>query len=374
MRFTRLIIGALIIIVAVFILVGEQLAGASADAVINARVATVRAQIAGDVSLQPRLLGSTVSQGEALGSIRDSLVDAVRLEDLQRERATAAAELARSQAEIQAIEASLRDLSARQDDYQAERVAQLEAELEIARLEAELAGPAVADDADAPQTVSSIQGAIAQQRIRIAEIALEAARAGRFLGDGFNDAPFSEQQIVLRELRLAELNAAAIQQASILEALDARVDSERLRVNRLDSRQITSPVNGRLWEFLSEDGEIVQRGQDLLRIVNCDATLVTLSVTESIFNRLSIGDAARFRMREDGRIFDGTIIRLAGAGAATIYRNLAITPSQRHLERFDVTLLVPALRQDPELACAIGRTGRVFFEARPLDFLRRIWN
>lgn len=374
MRFTRLIIGALIIIVAVFILVGEQLAGASADAVINARVATVRAQIAGDVSLQPRLLGSTVSQGEALGSIRDSLVDAVRLEDLQRERATASAELARSQAEIQALEASLRDLSARQDDYQAERVAQLEAELEIARLEAELAGPAVADDADAPQTVSSIQGAIAQQRIRIAEIALEAARAGRYLGDGFNDAPFSEQQIVLRELRLAELNAAANQQASILEALDARVDSERLRVNRLDSRQITSPVNGRLWELLSEDGEIVQRGQDLLRIVNCDATLVTLSVTESVYNRLSIGNAARFRMREDGRIFDGTIIRLAGAGAATIYRNLAITPSQRHLERFDVTLLVPALRQDPQLACAIGRTGRVFFEARPLDFLRRIWN
>src|SRR5690554_3756990 len=120
MRFTRLIIGALIIIVAVFILVGEQLAGASADAVINARVATVRAQIAGDVSLQPRLLGSMVSQGEALGSIRDSLVDAVRLEDLQRERATASAELARSQAEIQALEASLRDLSARQDDYQAE--------------------------------------------------------------------------------------------------------------------------------------------------------------------------------------------------------------------------------------------------------------
>lgn len=373
MRFTRLIIGALVIIVAVFILVGEQLAGASADAVINARVTTVRAPIAGEISLEPRTLGTTVSRGEALGSLRDTLVDAVRLEDLQRERAMAAADLMRSEAEIEALEGSLESLSARQRDYQAERVAQLEAELTIARLEAELAGPAAQADGEA-RTVGGVQRAIADERVRIAEIALEAAREGRFHGDGFNDAPFSEQQIILRELRLAESKAAAAQQGGLLEALDTRIGSERLRVNRLDSRQLASPATGRLWELLADDGEIVQRGQDILRIVNCDATLVTLSVTESIFNRLNIGDAASFRMTGDGRLFAGTITRLAGSGAATIYRNLAITPSQRHLERFDVTLLVPGLRQDAELSCAIGRTGRVFFETRPLDFLRRIWN
>lgn len=373
MRFTRLIIGALIVVVAVFILVGEQLAGTSADAVINARVTTLRAPIAGEISLQPRTLGSAVSRGEALGSIRDTLVDAVRLEDLERERMTAAAELARSQAEIAAIEQSLESLSARQQEYQQERIAQLEAELAIARLEAQLSGPADGDDADT-RTVAGVQRAIADERVRIAEIALAAAREGRYLGDGFNDAPFSEQQIILRELRLAELNAAAEQQSSILEAIDMRLASEQLRVNRLDSRQLSSLANGRLWELLADDGETVQRGQDILRIVNCDATLVTLSVTESVYNRLAIGDSASFRMTGDGRAFDGAITRLAGSGAATIYRNLAITPSQRHLERFDVTLLVPGLRQEPELGCAIGRTGRVFFEARPLDFLRRIWN
>lgn len=373
MRFTRLIIGALIIIVAVFILVGEQLAGTSADAVINARVTTVRAPIAGEISLQPRTLGSTVSRGEALGSIRDSLVDAVRMEDLERERATAAADLARTRAEMAALEQSLERLSARQQEYQDERIAQLEAELTIARLEAQLAGPA-GETGTGPQTVLGVQRAIADERVSIAEIALAAAREGRFLGDGFNDAPFSEQQIVLRELRLSELNAAAEQQASILEAIEARLGSERLRVNRLDSRQLTSLANGRLWELLADDGETVQRGQDILRIVNCEATLVTLSVTESVYNRLAIGDSASFRMTGGGQTFDGAITRLAGAGAATIYRNLAITPSQRHLERFDVTLLVPGLRQQPELGCAIGRTGRVFFEARPLDFLRRIWN
>lgn len=67
------------------------------------------------------------------------------------------------------------------------------------------------------------------------------------------------------------------------------------------------------------------------------------------------------------------MLRLAGAGAATVYRNLAVAPSSKHLERYDVTLLVSGLKDDPELACAVGRTGRVFFERRPLDWLRRLF-
>jgi hypothetical protein len=69
----------------------------------------------------------------------------------------------------------------------------------------------------------------------------------------------------------------------------------------------------------------------------------------------------------------GVVTRVAGSGASTVYKNLAIAPSERHLERFDVTLEVQALKQDPSLGCLIGRTGRVFFEERPLDWLRRIW-
>jgi hypothetical protein len=51
-----------------------------------------------------------------------------------------------------------------------------------------------------------------------------------------------------------------------------------------------------------------------------------------------------------------------------------VAPSARHLERFDVAVAVPGLQEDPELACAIGRTGRVFFDARPLDWLRGLFN
>ncbi|KIN72603.1 Curdlan synthesis protein [Sulfitobacter guttiformis KCTC 32187] len=101
--------------------------------------------------------------------------------------------------------------------------------------------------------------------------------------------------------------------------------------------------------------------------------MVNLSVSEGVYNTLTAGQSAEFRLLGSSRVFEATVLRLAGTGAATIYRNLAVAPSSKHLERYDVSLLVGGLHEDPELGCAVGRTGRVFFDRRPLDWLRRLF-
>jgi len=97
--------------------------------------------------------------------------------------------------------------------------------------------------------------------------------------------------------------------------------------------------------------------------------MVTLSVSERVYNSLTLGQRATFRLEGTSTSYDATVSRLAGSGAATLYRNLAVAPSQRHLERYDATLLVAGLRDDGE-GCMVGRIGRVFFDRRPLDWLR----
>jgi hypothetical protein len=204
-------------------------------------------------------------------------------------------------------------------------------------------------------------------------VALSASKRGVFLGDGYNDAPYSEQRISEIDVQKLELQAQLAGKTAGLRVLRDRLTNERLRVNRLSSAPLEANVNGALWDYLAASGEIIQRGQDVLRLIDCDSAVVTLSVSESLYNTLRVGTAATFRFNGTPIVLQGTVIRLAGSGAATIYQNLAIAPSEQHLERFDVTLDVPALRDDPELRCLAGRTGRVFFEARSLDWLRRLW-
>lgn len=122
--------------------------------------------------------------------------------------------------------------------------------------------------------------------------------------------------------------------------------------------------------MVAGQGEYVRKGQDVIRIVDCTSTVVTASVRESVYNRLKLGDAAQLRLLGVSRTFQGTVTRLAGSGAQSIYRSLAIGPSEEHLKRFDVTLVFPELNKNSELACSIGRTGRVIFSAGPLQFWR----
>ncbi len=376
MRVSRLVLGAVIVAVALWIIVTEQMAGASANAVVNARLSTVRTPIAGEISMADRTFGGAVERGEVLASSVDRRPNAIRLNDLQMERAFATAELKRLEAlatETRRVYTALQRRSARFTERQ---IAALELRLAHARdrlrllgIEAAAGNPASAMAGDA----GTARQSRALEEVDLLENALAAAEDGVFIGEGYNDAPNAEQRRVELRTVLDGLQADLQAAGARLEALAGRVTAEQVAVNRVSAADIRSTVDGQIWEVLAADGERLQQGEAVLRLLDCESLVVTLSVTENVYNRLSVRDTGTFRLAGGGETYPGTIGRLAGSGAATIYRHLAIAPSQRHLERYDVTLNVPGLSNDPDLDCPVGRTGRVFFEARPLDWIRDLF-
>lgn len=397
MRSVKIVAGLVILFLALFVIVREQTAGVSADAFINARLTTTRAPISGRFEAISRPLGARVNIGDNLGTIADPLVDNVRLADLQQQRMATKAELDRLTKTAEGLTASIEELGTRAQSYRRERIQQLQAQIDGAEASANAAearlryarlslersnrlsdqgvrtGEALEQSRSLAE-VAELDLVNAQETVRVARINLAAAERGIFLGDGYNDAPYSEQRVSELEVARDQLQASASAQTTILAALDMRIRAEQVRVNRLNSASLEANVSGLIWDYLAISGETVQRGQDLLSLVDCQSTIVTLSVTERVYNQITLGSTAQFRMNGSDRLLPGLVTRVAGSGASTVYENLAIAPSARHLERFDVTLDVPALRQEPELRCLIGRTGRVFFEERPLDWLRRMWN
>ena len=389
MKYKRLILGLLAIILALWVIVGEQMSGATADAVVNAPIVTVRATVAGNLTVPARQLGARVTQGEVLASLKDPVVDRVRLDDLLMEMRLEEAARTQIEALLAETEAVHQALIERTQIFRERRLEELRTRLSHAeeRLAILETGATPADETQ-QQLLAAVEDGIgrlpaeprldalvldhARERVEVLRIALQAAEENVFLGDGYNDAPNAEQRAVELSSEIAALQTQLAEAEERVAALRERVDRERVRVNSLTGGELQSPVTGILWEILEADGVNVQRGDPLLRLVDCRATMVTASVTERVYNSLSVGDAARFRLGGSSTIYDATVARLAGSGAQTIYRNLAVAPSQRHLERYDVALIVPQLAQLEAEGCMIGRTGRAFFEARPLDGLRRL--
>ena len=393
-RFLRIGLGLLVIVVGLYLIIGEQLAGTSADAVINAQVLILRAPIDGTLRLDVRALGARVGPNELLARVVDPRPDDTRLLDLQRAAQQLTIALSRLQDRGTVLQASRAAYQKQAETYAAGRIRQIEARIAeasstmaaaqsrlrdsdaVRRRASELGRAGFQSQADLSRTQSAYEVVeqdvqAASDRVRYLSVELESARQGAFLGDSNTDAPYSQQRIQEISLQLAETAADVKEHEERLVSLRKQIDEEKLRLGRFTEASITAPVPAILWEIMSGSGEYVRRAQDVVRIVDCTSTVVTASVRESVYNRLKVGDAAQFRLLGEPTIYEGSVIRLAGSGAQTIYRSLAIGPSDEHLKRFDVALAFPALNADPARSCAVGRTGRVIFSAGPLQFWRR---
>ncbi len=394
MKRIRIILGAILLLGGLYIVVGEHLSGTSADATINAGTTVLRAPVEGQIEFTIRNIGARVSDDETVARITDERFDTARLIDLERARSSLEADLGRIKAQVAAVGEARKVLQAQAKDYQEGRIRQIQARIAeaqatqgsaAARLrEAESALKRTTELSDrGVQTAITLDRAKAEFDVAKQEIESSRARAnylttelssaqnGVFIGDSYNDAPFSTQRIREFDLRLAELAAETAQINLRLKQSAEQISAERLRVNRLTSADLNVQQPGIVWNFLASNGEHVNRGQDLVKFVDCSSVMVTASVSESLYARLKIAMPAQFRLNGDSRVFNATITRLGGSGASSLYSNLAIGPSPEHLTRFDVTLTVPELASNPELACSVGRTGRVIFSGGPLTSMRQ---
>jgi multidrug resistance efflux pump len=394
MKRIRIILGAILLLGGLYIVVGEHLSGTSADATINAGTTVLRAPVEGRIEFTIRNIGARVSDDETVARITDERFDTARLIDLERGRASLEADLGRIKAQVAAVGEARKVLQAQAKDYQEGRIRQIQARIAeaqatqgsaAARLrEAESALKRTTELSDrGVQTAITLDRAKAEfdvakqeiessrQRANYLTTELASAQNGVFIGDSYNDAPFSTQRIREFDLRLAELAAETDQINLRLRQSADQISAERIRVNRLTAADLNVQQPGIVWNFLASNGEHVNRGQDLVRFVDCSSVMVTASVSESLYARLKIGMPAQFRLNGDSRVFNATITRLGGSGASSLYSNLAIGPSPEHLTRFDVTLTVPELANDAELSCSVGRTGRVLFSGGPLTTLRQ---
>ena len=355
----------------------------SAEAVINARVITIRTPISGDVNAQPSRLeaGAAVQAGEELLTIKNPRSDRSAVENLKR----SVEQLTTNVAALQAKEAVLKRhhiaLVAQNNRYQTGRVEALEKQLgeidaQIAAAEAQhkefeqalargrvlvakgvvaqsYLDKAVRDESTASQTISQLRA-----RRNAAEIGLASARQGTFIMDGFNDTPQSAQRSLDVEVELADVQARLTGTTKELAMVKQDLIKEQQRDRELSTAVIRANISGRVWEVMTAPGEHVNAGQVLMRLLDCSGTIVTASVSERTFQKLTIGQHATFRPSDGGQAVRGWVVGLSGLAA--VMSNDAIQSKALTSEPYHVTLKFPELSLQKR--CQVSRAGLVTFD------------
>jgi multidrug resistance efflux pump len=382
-RLTKLLAGLLIIAAVGYLPVRTLLQTTSTEAIINARLVTLRAPIEGEIGtgVNSLVAGTQLEPGAPLITIANRRADRGRLDDLRRligqldgERAA----LATRDTDLRALHA---ELAAQTHAFKQARERQLDAR--IAELKSEVAG-AAANKAETERalaratplqasgtittatfekvkrdvTVATEAESALRHRLAGVEVERNALSRGVFVGDSYNDQPRSAQRADEIAQRLSEVAADIRERDVRLAALRTELAEETRRFEALASAELTAPVRGSVWEVLTAPGETVVRGQELVRLLDCSGLVVTATVGETAYNRLRFGAPARFRLRGESTDHKGRIIGLTGV--ATAPANLAIQPAALAKEPYRVTVLLPDMSRAGH--CDVGRTGRVTFE------------
>jgi multidrug resistance efflux pump len=354
----------------------------SVEAVVNARIVTLRSPIDGTVSSKSGTASTVVKEGDIILRVVNARGGRNRLDDLRRqmsrldnERPTFAAKLASSQALQQ-------DLARQASQFREGRILQLEARIAEIQSAIEAAASRREEAAAAVERASSLirSGSVstvelarltrdqlvaqqteigARRRRDAANVELTAAKNGTYIGDSYNDRPSSVQREEEMRQRVGDINADLAHADTEIDWLSHEIVSEQLHYIARSEADITAPVSGRIWEMMTSTGEDVRAGQALLKLLDCNGPVVTANVTESVYNRLQLGEQAKFEPNDSSPAIEGVIVNLTGASGAPA--NLAINPDALNKEPYRVTVSMPGIGTTGK-DCEVGRTGRVVFD------------
>lgn len=388
-RLTKLAAGTALLIVAALTVYEHVVVRVSREAVINARIVSIRAPIDGVITATIGAPGAPVRAGVAISQLRDPAADDARVFQLEGDLNATDREREAASRRLADLERARAEASAQADTYRLGRVRQVELRIEEARASLAVENAKEAEAASAEwrgntlrahgymaqagyenlvhaREVAQQQAIAAQKRIDTLAVELEAARSGTYLGDNYNDVPSSFQRARELSVRIDDTKATLDQLMQKADTFAAQLAAERARLQTRSTAALAAPIDGNLWTVQAAAGEYVRKGQELFTIVDCATVVVTASVSERDYNELRLGEPVRFRVSGTGREYSGRIAKL---GLTSTGRSFAIAPEER---RQQVAVQLADLGQGTGDSCAVGRTGEVIFAGSGHGFAARL--
>jgi biotin carboxyl carrier protein len=385
-RLAKIALGVALVVAFGWAPLRAMLATTSVEAIINARIETIRSPLEGLIQA-PAEKNANWSSAAAPPKIVvvNPYADRSRLDELRRELNALESQKQTLVRQSQLTQTALDAIDLQAEKYRAGRLKLIEARLatQAAELQAASAktfqvtaskrrsehlqrtGDISGAESDRVQyewSAATSAEAAAQKRLEETRVEHDAVADGVFIGDSYNDSPSSIQRETELRLRKGELDAQLESVRSQTKHIGDQIAEEEARYRLRSEATVALPVKGRVWEVLVGPGEFVNKGQDLLHVLDCSSPIVSANVDERVYSRLEIGSPATFRPLQDGKAYSGTVINLTGAAGAPA--NFAIPPITLRKSPFYVTI---AMDDMGEAGCSIGRTGTVTFGPSDAD-------
>ncbi|WPB84919.1 HlyD family efflux transporter periplasmic adaptor subunit [Sediminicoccus rosea] len=383
----RLLLALVLVGAAVAGMLHQQLTLSTAHAVISAHTLPVRSPIGGEVTDLVGEPGAELPHGLAFARIENMQADRGRVLDAQQDGERARMEVDALIGQIRALEAMAGELRARaalHRDVLAEEnqawLAEAEALRSAALARAERAARdaaragelargghaslAARERAEAELEIARREAEAQGMRMLALQRQAAAARLGAFTQPGQTGAAYADQRLDELTLRRDELMRQLSLQQAALDRAERRLAEERQLHEARRSAVISPPRSLILWRLHTQAGQRVLPEEILAELVDCRSAFLLASVPQSALPHVPPGSTARLRLAGEAVERRGMVVGRQGEAEAREGGNLAALPTRTPGQTALLRIALPPF--EPEKACPVGRTGRVIFDGRGL--------
>jgi multidrug resistance efflux pump len=369
------------------------------SAYVNANLTRVTAPISGQLTDNLPKKGEFLAERKSLPFIAAHSPNRTHLIDLQRQRVMAnrSGELARRQLkQIEELDGALSKRISAYNETSIHHLGGKIAETQAANTgcEAELVQHRDVSDRLAKLAASGLSSeirhatalakseeiatrcAITAAELKKLDVELQAVKKGVYLGDGFNDVPYSQQQRDNLLLRRQQLETEISNEELRTFELDAAIKAERVRVEQASSYALPLPAGHVVWSTEASAGTAVTEGQTIMHLADCGTRFLAVELRERDFEQIDTGDRAYVRLIGHETWHEGWVSHVIGSAARTEDRLLAANLPDAGPGKINVELRLAqdAFPSTGSTYCGIGRLAEVRFDRKPLNIVDRLTN
>ena len=387
-RLAKLSFVVLFLAASTYFTLNQILTTTSLEGTVTSPLVTLRAPIDGRVSMDMLTTGKNVAASDTLISIDDPRVDNRPRSELQA-KLTAASEQASALAvQVESLSQLIAQLTDRNQQHRQATIARIESMIDEARAQyssAKAMAERTQDELRRQKTLAG-NGYTAQAKLEDTNLAgqqakfdaerllatlgrlsveLKAARDGIMLGEGYSDAPYSQQRMDELTVRLIELRAQQSAAENRKRELASELDAETEHVKTLRSAAVSSPISGVIWTVYVTDGAEVTRNAPVAQVVDCRSSFVEATLPESLYDEVGIGDPVKLKLLGNSREIGGIVRAVRGQSAVVDRKDwLAAWLVPQRSETMTVTVEIDrqGLEEASRGVCQVGRTAKVYFE------------
>ena len=382
----KLVLSAALLLAIIGFMLAPFVFPRSTEAITNAPLVSIRATISGRVSLGSVVLGALVRKGDDVGHILNPILTKTFLMELENDRVSLLAmiksqdeqiaQLTDSQASFarvlgqshesliarsrsllkeQVLRVKLLESRHVRHVQERDRLVQLAARNEASNRDVEAAIQAV--------TMSELEVELERERASHAALQVEAVERELVLENN-SSLTIARVHFDGMQVKLGALTSERLAAVQKLHQIEAAARREGERIDLAARSPLVAPVSGRVWQVQTATDTFVKEGDEIFAIANCEAPMVTATVSETTFNGIAVGQRVIFTPEGEQTRLPYRIIEARGPASGSSLISYAIQPFSKATREFQIVARFQGDERAGPQACNLGRTGKLMFEPR----------